>query len=122
VGAARVAAAGAGDDHGSDAATGVRWVTLDKTGRFSWHDDRIKWGKTTVPPQVTDESKKTKVLDWRVPIRVGAQTGAIDGTLFWVGEPGSDDGFPVAAAVSLAVLALLAVAAVVLVRRRRNAG
>lgn len=106
------------DDHGTDA-TDVHWVTLDETGRFSWHDDRIKWRKTPVPPQVSDQSKETKVLDWRVPIRVGTQAGAIDGTLFWIGEPGSSGGFPVGAAVSLAVLALLAAAAVALVRRRR---
>ncbi len=111
----------AGDDHGT-ATTAVHWVTLDKTGRFSWHDDRIKYRESPVPPQVSDESKETKVFDWRVPIRVGTQAGAIDGTLLWVGEPGSSDGFPVAAAVSLAVLALLAAAAVVLVRRRRSAG
>ena len=96
-------------------------MTLDETGRFAWHEDRIKWRKSAVPPQVTDRSKETKVLDWRVPIRVGTQAGAIEGTLFWVGEPGSSDGFPVAAVVSLAVLAGLAAAAVVLVRRRRGA-
>lgn len=106
---------------GDPAAAKVHWVTLDKTGRFSWHDDRIKWRKTPVAPQVTDRSQETKVFDWRVPIRVGAQPGAIAGTLFWVGEPGSSDGFPVAAAVSLGVLALLAAGAVVVVRRRRGA-
>lgn len=107
------------EDHGTDQ-TAVHWVTLDKTGRFAWHDDRIKWRRTAVPPQVTDESKETKVLDWRVPIRVGAQAGTIDGTLFWIGEPGSSDGFPVAAAVSLGAAALIAALAVLLVRRRRS--
>ena len=106
---------------GSGTSDAVRWVTLDKTGRFAWHEDRIKWRKTAVPPQVTDRSQETKVLDWRVPIRVGTQAGAIEGTLFWVGEPGSTDGFPVTAVVSLAAVALLAAAAVVVVRRRRGA-
>lgn len=109
------------EDRGSGTSDSVRWVTLDKTGRFAWHDDRIKYRKTAVPPQVTDPSQETKVLDWRVPIRVGTQAGAIEGTLFWVGEPGSSDGFPVAAVVSLVVVALLAAAAVVVVRRRRGA-
>lgn len=107
------------EDHSTDE-TAVHWVTLDKTGRFSWHDDRIKWRKTAVPPQVTDESQETKVLDWNVPIRVGTQAGAIDGTLFWIGEPGASGGFPVAAAVSLAAVALLAALAVLFVRRRRS--
>lgn len=112
------------DDHSKETsgkATSIRWVTLDKTGRFAWHEDRIKYRKTAVPPQVTDTSKETKVLDWRVPIRVGTQAGAIEGTLFWVGEPGSSGGFPVAAVISLVVVALLAAATVVIVRRRRGA-
>lgn len=123
----------AGEEHGEDgherggheasehAGHGVRWTTLDKTGRFSWHDDRIKWHEASMPSQVTDESRETKVFDWQVPIRVGAQAGAIDGTLLWVGKPGSGGGVPVAAVVSLIVAALVAVAAVVLVRRRRAA-
>lgn len=106
----------------ADPATRTSWVTLDKTGRFAWHDERINWRKAGLPPQVTDRSQETKIADWHVPIRVGAARGAISGTLFWVGEPGGDDGFPVAAAVSLAAIALVSAGAVVLVRRRRRAG
>lgn len=99
-----------------------RWTTLDRTGRFQWHDARIRHSGAGLPPQVTDREQETKVNDWRVPIVVGGDRGAILGTLTWVGEPGAGSSFPVAAVVSLAVLALLAVAAVVLVRRRRGAG
>ncbi|MFL5818622.1 MAG: hypothetical protein ACJ76L_13625 [Conexibacter sp.] len=104
---------------GSSAAgeAGVDWVTIDRTGRYDWHDPRINYRAQPVPPQVTDESKETKVKDWRVPLLVAGTPGAIDGTLTWVGEPGSS--FPTAAVVSLVVLVLLAVGAVVLVRRRR---
>lgn len=97
------------------------WVTLDKTGRYAWHDARIKWRKTPVAPQVTDRSKETKVFDWQVPLHVGTQAGTIQGTLFWVGDGSSSGGFPVAAAVSLVVLGLLAGGGVALVRRRRGA-
>lgn len=101
------------------------WVTVDRTGRYQWHDPRINYRAQPVPPQVTDESKETKVKDWRVPLLVAASgavdptPGAIEGTLTWVGEPGSGSSFPTAAVVSLVVLVLLAVGAVVLVRRRR---
>lgn len=105
---------------GARRAAGPRWVTLDRTGRFQWHDDRIKYREAPVPPQVTDRTQRTKVADWRVPITVGGERGAILGTLWWVGDPGAGSSFPVAAVVSLVVLALAAVGAVVLVRRRRS--
>ncbi len=109
------------DEHGAGEAgtAGVDWVTIDKTGRYRWHDPRIKYRARPVPPQVTDQTKETKVFDWRVPIVVAGEPGAIAGTLTWVGEPGAGSSFPTAAVVSLVVLVLLAVGAVVLVRRRR---
>jgi len=117
--------AGAPSEAGEAGEAGVDWVTIDRTGRYQWHDPRINYRAQPVPPQVTDESKETKVKDWRVPLLVAASgavdptAGAIEGTLTWVGEPGSGSSFPTAAIVSLVVLALLAVGAVVLVRRRR---
>lgn len=117
------------DEHGADDSSSSRlpaaWVTVDRTGRYQWHDPRINYRAQPVPPQVTDEGKETKVKDWRVPLLVAAPgavdptPGAIEGTLTWVGEPGSGSSFPTAAVVSLVVLVLLAVGAVVLVRRRR---
>ncbi|HET6447969.1 MAG TPA: hypothetical protein VFG31_02580 [Conexibacter sp.] len=101
--------------------SGFDWVTIDRTGRYEWHDPRIKYRAQPVPPQVTDQSKQTKVKDWRVPLLVAGQAGRIAGTLTWIGEAGGSS-FPTAAVVSLVVLALLAVGAVALVRRRRAAG
>jgi hypothetical protein len=37
------------------------------------------------PPQVTDESKRTKVFDYEIPLRIDGRQSAIEGTLFWVG-------------------------------------
>lgn len=116
------------EEHGADhapapsAALPAAWVTIDKTGRYEWHDPRINYRAHPVPPQVTDQSKETKVKDWRVPLLVAGVPGAIEGTLTWVGEPGAGSSFPTAAVVSIVVLALLAVGAVALVRRRRAAG
>jgi hypothetical protein len=102
-------------------AAGGGWVTIDKTGRYAWHDPRINYRTRPVPPQVSDQSKLTKVKDWRVPLRVAGQAGAVDGTLFWVGKPGAGSSFPTGAVVSLVVLVLLGLGAVALVRRRRAA-
>jgi hypothetical protein len=95
-----------------------RWSEVSRTGRFETHDHRIHWmSKGTTPPQVTDEGKRTKVFDWRVPIVVGAQPAALTGTLFW--EPSSSGGIPTAAIIALAALVVLTVALYVLSRRVR---
>jgi hypothetical protein len=96
-----------------------QWVTQDRVGTLVWHDHRMHWMAQGLPPQVKDQSRKTVIFPYAIPLQVGAQKGAIDGTLYWIGSP---SGFPVAAVVSLVALALLAVGAVVLVRRRRTGG
>jgi hypothetical protein len=95
------------------------WRTVDRTGRYVWHDHRMHWMSRSVPPQVHDQAKRTKVFDYTVPLAVGDERGKIAGALVWVGE--GSGGFPVAAVVSIVVVALVAVALVVLVRRRRAA-
>jgi hypothetical protein len=93
-----------------------KWVVVDRTGQFEWHDHRIHWMSPVTPPQVKDKSKRTKIFDWSVPIAVGAQKGVVDGQLFWVPD---NSKAPTAAIVAFAVLILLALAFVVWVRRRR---
>lgn len=95
-----------------------RWRTVDRSGRYAWHDHRIHWMARTLPPQVEDEHERTEVFDWKVPLRVGGESVTAAGSLIWVGTP--DDGFPMAAGISLGVVALLGAAAVVAVRRRRR--
>lgn len=64
-----------------------RWKTVDDSGTFLWHDHRMHYGSTATPPQVTDTSRKTKIFDYTIPLRVDGKKGAIDGTLYWVGSP-----------------------------------
>lgn len=93
------------------------WETIDRSSRYSWHDHRMHWMSTTVPPQAEDESKRTKIFDYEIPITVGGRGGAIAGTLTWVGT--DDSGFPVLPA--LAVVAGLGLAVTIgFVRRRRS--
>jgi hypothetical protein len=97
-----------------------RWSVLDRTGRFEWHDHRIHWMSPVPPVKVKDKGKRTKIFDWQVPVRVGAQTGAVDGQLFWVPEEGTKT--PIGAIVALAAIALLGLALVFVVRRHRRRG
>lgn len=103
----------------ADAKATPVWQTVDKAGRIEFHDHRIHWMGAKRPPQVTDPGKRTKIYDWKVPIRVDGRPATIDGTLFWSPREG---GAPVAAIVALAVVLVAALATVLLVRRRRGAG
>ncbi len=104
----------------ADSKAPPQWQTIDKTGRYTWHDHRIHWMARTVPPQVKDKGKRTKVFDWRVPVRVGGRPAAVQGTLTWVGKQGG--GFPVAAGLVGALLIAAGLAVIGLARRRRGPG
>ena len=89
----------------------AKWKTLDRTGRFQWHDHRMHWMGKNTPPQVKDPDARTKIYDWAVPLEVGGTAAAVRGSLYWT--PASSGGAPVGALVALTLL-------VVVVRRRRG--
>ncbi|HTY96640.1 MAG TPA: hypothetical protein VMB91_06325 [Solirubrobacteraceae bacterium] len=101
----------------ADASAPPSWEKVDRTGQFEWHDHRIHWMSPVTPPEVKDTSKRTKIFNWTVPIKVGNQPGAIHGELFWVPESSSASTGAIVAGV-LIVLAGLAL--VLVVRRRRS--
>ena len=94
------------------------WKVVAGAGEFSWHDHRAHYMSTSTPPQVTDESRKTKIFDYEIPIRVEGEQGVIAGTLYWVGS----SGFPLLPFALLGVAAIAAVILVITVRRRRSHG
>lgn len=102
----------------ANAKAAPKWQVINKTGRFAWHDHRMHWMARTTPAKVKDKSKKTRVFNYTIPVSVGAKKGAIQGTLFWVGEPSKA---PVGAIVGLVVFVALSATLVVVVRRRRAA-
>ena len=95
-----------------------KWKTVTRSGRYEFHDHRMHWMAERKPEAVTDESKKTKVFDWKVPVRVGEQPAFIEGTLFWTPKPGG--GLSGGAIAGLAALVLMSAAVAVIVRRRRG--
>lgn len=94
------------------------WRTLDESGRFEWHDHRMHWMGDGVPPQVDDKQQRTKIFDYRIPLRVGNRNGDVAGTLFWVGAPSAD--VPIAAFIGLGIFAIAAGVLAIFVRRRRR--
>jgi hypothetical protein len=97
-----------------------RWTLVDKTGRFEWHDHRIHYMAKGVPPRVTDEGKRTKIFDWKVPVDVGSRRVAMRGDLYWVPKEGG--GLPRGALIALAAVVVAAIVFVEVVRRRRRPG
>jgi hypothetical protein len=95
-----------------------RWVVVAGTGRVEWHDHRIHWMSPVVPPQVKDQSKRTKIFDWQVPIQVGSRNGAVAGELLWVPESGTKASS--GAIIALVVIAVLGLVFALVVRRRRS--
>jgi len=96
-----------------------RWKTVGSDGTFLWHDHRMHYGSTAIPPQVTDQHRKTKVYDYEIPLRIDGRKGAIDGTLYWVGSPNPSKLPFIVGAVALLVVGG---ALVLFVRRRRGTG
>jgi hypothetical protein len=102
----------------ADERAAPQWRVVDRSGRFEWHDHRIHWMGADRPAVVRDPQRRTKVFDWKVPLRVGGRRGSVTGTLAWTGRV--DQGFPVAAAIGLAALAIGGLALALLVRPRRR--
>ena len=95
-----------------------QWSVVDKTASMQWHDHRMHWMSQQPPSQVQGVTKKTKIFDWTVPLKVGATAGAIKGTLFWTPQVQSG---PPAMAINLLVgLVILVCIGIAVVRRRRT--
>jgi LPXTG-motif cell wall-anchored protein len=68
-----------------------------------------------IPVQVSDEKVETKVFDYAIPMEIAGQPARAKGNLTWVG---SDESFPLAPFIGLALLAAVGTALLILRRRR----
>jgi hypothetical protein len=97
------------------------WKLVSRDGAYSWHDHRAHYMGKGTPRAVKDESKRQKVFDWTVRMRLGSRPVVASGTLFWTPIEGSG-GSPAALIVVIGVLTLAAVALGIrgVARRRRS--
>lgn len=93
------------------------WRTVDDSGTFIWHDHRMHYMSKSLPPKVTDKSRKTKVFDYEIPMSVDGHRTVLHGTLWWVGSAGTSKLPFVIAAI---VIVLGGGALVLWIRRRRD--
>ncbi len=96
-----------------------QWQAVSRNGSYRWFDHRIHLMEKGTPPQVTDESKRTKIFDWNVPMSVGGESARALGTLEWIPASSSDTSPLLFAGIGLLLL-LIVGAVLVLLRRRRG--
>ena len=94
-----------------------QWKQVDDSGTFLWHDHRMHYMSQSLPPQVTDKGKKTKIFDYQIPISVNGTKGDVSGTLWWVGEASTS---PLPFILAGIAIVLGGGALVLFVRRRRQ--
>lgn len=82
-----------------------RWELVAQGGAYTWHEHRVHWMSTDVPPKVkaSDGDTLEKVFDWVVPMSVGGKRVKASGTLWWVptGQLAKADGLIAAATARL---------------------
>jgi hypothetical protein len=106
------------------ASSKVKWKKVASGGSYRWFDHRIHWMEKDPPPVVKDESKRTKIFDWQVPVKAGTTPVTLAGTLSWVPTAASSSGGlsgGAVAAIVAGVIVLLALIALLLRGRRRAA-
>ncbi len=96
-----------------------KWQVISRDGSYRWFDHRIHSMEKGTPPQVKDESVRTKIFNWAVPMSVGgAQVNAL-GKLEWVPEDSSGSSTGLILALGAAAALLVAALAFAITRRRR---
>jgi hypothetical protein len=59
------------------------WRRVARDGAFVWHEHRIRWTSEKMPVEVKDETRRTRIFDWSVPMLVGRRPVQVVGTLYW---------------------------------------
>lgn len=64
------------------------WVRVGDRPTFAWHDHRIHWMASTLPPQVqADPNQPVLVNAWQVPFTLAGREAVVAGELRWVPGP-----------------------------------
>ena len=98
------------------------WKKVADNGTYTWFDHRIHLTVKAVPRELRNAKRPKKIFDWQVPLTAGGRPVQALGTLLW--DPSSSSssggGFPVWIAAGLGALALVGIAALAMLRRRRG--
>ncbi len=94
-----------------------QWKTVDDSATFIWHDHRMHYMSQSLPPQVKDKGRKTKIFDYEIPISVDGTKGDVSGTLWWVGAANTSSTPFIVAGIAIVLIGGLLV---LFVRRRRR--
>lgn len=91
---------------GVNPAAGPEWVKVSDASSAAWHDHRMHYMGSGVPPAVTDPDEETVVIErWEVPFLWGDEASAVAGDLRWVPGPSPLPWLLVGLALSLPALA-----------------
>ena len=102
----------------ADASADPTWEEVAPRETYEWHDHRIHWMSTSLPPKVeAAKDSPHHVFDWEVPATLDGRTLAISGSLVYEPPP---DGHPTILVLVLAAVVLAAGALVVLRRLSRR--
>jgi MYXO-CTERM domain-containing protein len=96
-----------------------RWKPVANGGVFTWFDHRIHLTLKRPPPELRNLKRTKKIFDWRVPLSVDGRPASAVGALVWKPASSSSGGFPTWLAVAIGALVVLALAALLVLRRRR---
>jgi hypothetical protein len=99
------------------------WVKVGEPGRISWLDTRLQYAADRPPAVVERQGRTAELGRWSIPVRIDGAPAHLTGSITWLpitALPAKDrGGFPVAAA-GTASAAVLGVAALALLARRRR--
>jgi hypothetical protein len=66
----------------ADAEASPEWELVASDGRFAWHDHRVHWMSTDLPPTVGGQQAQI-VFPWTITVFVDGVETAVSGELFW---------------------------------------
>ena len=64
-----------------------RWTKVSEEPTYAWHDHRIHWMSTQLPPMVVDTSVETLINPWEVAYQYGDEPSKVTGELRWTPPP-----------------------------------
>lgn len=86
----------------ADPGAAPNWETVSSNASWRWADRRTSWTGTDLPPQVrADPDRSHLVLTWVLPLRYGAATVEVTGSLTWYPPPSKWWSWPPLAALAL---------------------